>query len=225
MVVNNAAPVADAGADQTANEGSEVDFIGSFSDAGTEDTHTVTWDFADGRGLGGFPHERPVQEGDESTATTQSATHTYNDDGEYTATFTVTDNDGAVSSDELTVKVNNVAPTITNLTGEDEIKEGDAVNFSATATDPGDDTLTYTWNFGDDSEPVTGTDAIHIYKDNGNYTVTLTVTDEDGGTASQTLDVTIANVAPSFREINGKTTVNEGEGVNYPSSVTLRVLK
>lgn len=40
---------------------------------------------------------------------------------------------------------------------------------------PGNDTLTYTWNFGDGSNPVDGKDVSHIFADNGAYTVTVTV--------------------------------------------------
>ncbi len=51
VAVANAAPLADAGEDRTVDEGSAIAFNGSFSDAGTEDTHTVTWDFGDGSEL------------------------------------------------------------------------------------------------------------------------------------------------------------------------------
>jgi PKD repeat protein/DNA/RNA endonuclease G (NUC1) len=203
IVVDNAVPVVDAGADQTVDEGSKVNFAGSFTDTGSLDTHSVAWDFADG-----------------STADTNEANHTYADNGTYNATFTVTDSDGAVSSDELTVTVNNVAPTITNLTGDSSVKEGETVNFSATATDPGSDTITYIWDFGDGSETVEGAEASHIFTDNGTYNVTLTASDEDGGETAQTLEVTVENVAPTFTQINGKTTVNEGEAVDYNATAT-----
>ena len=45
VVVENAVPVVDAGTDKTTDEGSAVAFDGSFSDAGTDDTLTVSWDF------------------------------------------------------------------------------------------------------------------------------------------------------------------------------------
>ena len=208
VVVANAAPVVDAGEDKTVDEGSSVAFTGSFTDAGINDTHTVTWDFGDGSDRLSINNEQ------------LSIEHTYTDDGTYTASFTVTDSDGAVSSDELTVTVNNVAPTITNLTGDTSVKEGDTVNFSATATDPGSDTITYIWDFGDGSETVKGAEASHVFRDNGIYNVTLTARDEDGGETAQTLEVTVENIAPTFTEINGKTTVNEGEVVDYSATAT-----
>ena len=208
VVVANAAPVVDAGEDRTVDEGSSVAFTGSFTDAGINDTHTVTWDFGDGSDRLSINNEQ------------LSIEHIYTDDGEYIATYTVTDNDGAVSSDELTVTVNNVAPTITNLTGDSTVNEGDTVNFTASATDPGNDTITYTWDFGDGSETAEGAEASHIFSDNGIYSVTLTAQDEDGGETAQTLEVTVENIAPTFTEINGKTTVNEGEAVDYSAAAT-----
>ncbi len=202
VVVENAAPVVDAGEDRTVDEGSSVAFTGSFTDAGINDTHTVTWDFGDGSNQLSINNEQ------------LSIEHTYTDDGEYIATYTVTDNDGAVSSDELTVTVNNVAPTITNLTGDSSVKEGDRANFSASATDPGSDELSYTWDFGD-GETATGTDVTHAFAQNGNYTVTATVTDDDGAFTNSTLEVVVNNVAPVIESLTGDTEVNEGDVANF----------
>jgi len=42
VIVTNVAPIVEAGADQEADEGQEVSFAGSFSDASPADTHTIT---------------------------------------------------------------------------------------------------------------------------------------------------------------------------------------
>jgi PKD repeat protein len=48
------------------------------------------------------------------------------------------------------------------------------------------------WNFGDGSPAVTGTlTPTHTYSQKGIYTVTLTITDDDGGTTSDTLTVAV----------------------------------
>ena len=207
VTVENATPVVNAGVDVTVNEGSSIEFAGSYSDTGTNDTHTVGWDFGDG-----------------DTADTSEATHTYTDDGEYTATYTVTDNDGAVASDTVSVTVNNVAPIIKSLTGDTEINEGDTATFNAIATDLGDDTITYIWDFGDGSEQLAISNeelpVSHVYADNGDYIVTLTVRDEDGGETLQTLDVRVNNVAPTFDAVDGAMVVDEGEVLNYSAIAT-----
>ena len=110
VTVSNVDPVAEAGGDETVNEGEAVNFSGSCSDAGSVDNHTIEWDFGDG-----------------STASdTLTPTHTYAKNGTYTVTLTVTDNSGGVGTSTLTVTINNVNPVVE--AGNDQtVNEGDAV--------------------------------------------------------------------------------------------------
>ncbi|MHA2495865.1 MAG: PKD domain-containing protein [Candidatus Hodarchaeales archaeon] len=142
ITVINVAPTVDTGADQTADEGSVVTFAGSFTDPGT-DTHTYQWSFGDGTTASG----------------TLEPTHVYADDGVYTVMLTVTDDDGGVGTDTLTVTVNNVAPTV-SIDAIEQFQAFalpeltvlilDPTVFTGSASDPGADTLTYYWTFGDD---------------------------------------------------------------------------
>ncbi len=87
--VRNVPPNVDAGADREARVGNEVDFAGAFDDPGTADTHTIEWDFGDGHAATG-------------TLTPQ---HAYTAAGSYQVTLRVTDDDGGVGTDTLTVSV------------------------------------------------------------------------------------------------------------------------
>jgi cytochrome c len=84
----------------------------------------------------------------------------------------------------------NAAPEITDVTATSDKgrpKVGDQQRFSAAATDPDGDTLTYRWDFGDGS---TGAGAMveHAYTSAGTYTAVVTVSD---GTVSVTDSVNL----------------------------------
>ena len=199
VTVNNVVPVINSlTGDTNINEGDIANFTAQAIDSGN-DTLIYTWNF-----------------GDESeTVTGQNVTHQFANNGVYTVTLTVTDGDGGESTDTLEVTVNNVAPVISELTGDTNINEGDVANFEAIANDSGNDTLTYTWNFGDETELITGQNVTHQFANNGVYTVTLTVTDGDGGETTETLEVTVNNVAPVISELIGDTNINEGDVANF----------
>ena len=72
------------------------------------------------------------------------------------------------------------------------------VTFDASAsTDPDGDDITVEWDFGDGSPLATGTTVEHIYGTAGTYTATLTVTDTDGGRASQAIRIDAGNTPPA----------------------------
>jgi DNA/RNA endonuclease G (NUC1) len=74
--------------------------------------------------------------------------------------------------------------------------EGSAVTLSAaSSTDPDGDALEYAWNFGDGAAG-TGVSPTHVYADNGNYQVSVIVTDSYGAADTATTTVTVMNAAP-----------------------------
>ncbi len=172
ITVNNVAPEVEAGEDQTVDEGEEVSFTGSATDAGS-DTLTYNWDFGDVAG----------------TSSDEDPTYTYVDNGVYTVTLTVSDGDVSVS-DTLTVTVNNVAPVVEASSDKHTVVINEEVSFTGSATDAGSDTLTYNWDFDDGSDVSTDQNPTHSYANNGVYTVTLTVSD-GYVSVSDTLTITV----------------------------------
>ena len=136
------------------------------------------------------------------TGATQS--HIWMDNGTYIVAVRVTDDHSNTDIATLTVTVSNVAPNVD--AGPDQtVNEGDTVNFSGSFTDSGAaDTHTYEWNFGDGTPAVSGTlTPTHVYSSAGDYTVTLSVTDDDAGTGSDTLIVTVESTGPVCGDLDG----------------------
>jgi VCBS repeat-containing protein len=134
--------------------------------------------------------------GDGGSSTDRNPTHTYAAAGAYAVRLTVTDNSSGTASVEKTVTVTaggsgSVVSAGDDLTGV----EGTPVVFRGTWT--GDGRIRrIAWDFGDGHRDSGTLTPSHTYRDNGVYTVTLTVTDAARNTFSDTLVVTVANAAP-----------------------------
>jgi chitodextrinase len=173
--VVNAAPVADADGPYVADEGDTVTFDGGNSLDLDGNGLLYRWDF-DGDG---------VWETDYSSD--PFATYVWNDDWSGTATLEVS-NGSETNTATASVTINNVAPiaVIDLVTTPTPLMPGDIVTFNGSAFDPGIlDKLTFEWDFGDGASAL-GADASHSFSTAGTYTISLNVTDDDGGFTSAT---------------------------------------
>jgi hypothetical protein len=199
-------PIADAGGPYTTNEGTNVQLNGSNSYDPSPGGSIVSyeWDFDnDGQfddATGAQPFFDTVGNG-------------VGQDGVYTIRLKVTDNDGLTDTDESTVTVNNVAPSVTPASDSPK-DENTTITVTATVTDPGWlDVLTATINWGDGSATgpmtLTGSEntrpdavytfsATHIYGDNGIFTAQVCGRDDDTSTCANT-NLTINNVNPTVQ--------------------------
>jgi len=176
----NTPPVAQANGPYSGTEGSAVQFSSSGSLDPDGSIVTYAWDFGDG-----------------SMSATANPSHTYVAAGTYNVSLTVTDDAGDSTSDATTATIEanfvNEPPTA-DANGPYAGFVGDTVVFDGSAsTDADGAVVRYDWDFGDgivaaDAGPV----PTHVYAAAGQFTVTLTVTDDLGATGSNSSSVTIA---------------------------------
>jgi hypothetical protein len=134
--------------------------------------------------------------------------------GPDTVTITATDStNNTTATTTFTVAVNNVAPTIA-LSGNSSVVVNTNYRLDLGAiTDPGTDTVTaYSIDWGDDSfSPFTGNPtgvaASHAFSSTGEYTITVTLTDEDGTYAEAgTITITVTAPQPYTVDLDGPRT-------------------
>jgi PKD repeat protein len=199
VVVHNVAPVVIAQGD-TVDEGYGFYSLASFIDPGDESGWVATIDYGDGSDVQTFRLDYWYQRD-------FWLSHYYADVGTYLVTVTVTDDDGGVGSTTVPVVVRNVVPSLAGYWDSDEIHEGGSYTGYGQVLNPSRDTWTVTVDYGDGSAPEElspsyngyygGFELSHVYDDNGLYTVTLTLKDDDGGSATHTVEVWVHNVAPT----------------------------
>jgi hypothetical protein len=121
--------------------------------------------------------------GDGVSTTGQNVSHTYAQDGIYTVTLVVTDNDGLTDTITTTATVGNVAPLVAGIVGATDLLPGETYAEAGTFSDPGADAWSGTVNFGDGGGAVPLAIAgqafalSHTYHAPGAFTVTLAVSD------------------------------------------------
>ncbi|RLB37471.1 MAG: hypothetical protein DRH20_07690, partial [Deltaproteobacteria bacterium] len=159
------------------------------------------WDFGDG------------------TATTGSwVTHAFPSAGTHQVTLTVTDNKGAGDSttQQVTVSQNQAPSAVLNLSGN--LVENRPIDFSAAgSTDPEGGPLSYVWDFGDGAT-AEGLEVEHTYAAQGDYTVTLTVTDHVGLSTQVARDLSIASCQGPVAVFSASGPMAEGEPVSFDGS-------
>ncbi|WP_455352107.1 PKD domain-containing protein [Streptomyces sp. SYSU K217416] len=130
--------------------------------------------------------------GDGTTATGRTAAHTYAEKGAFTVKLTVTDDKGATGSTTKTVRVGpNQAPTAAFTADCRNVVGTRFCKFDGADSSDADGSISsYAWDFGDGSTG-SGAQADHIYGAAGTYSVTLTVTDDEGATDSETRPVRV----------------------------------
>lgn len=171
------------------------------------------WDF-DGDGVFSETGAEANAEGDSITQ------YTYGQGGTFNPAVRVTDNDGATDTDSISIEVNS-SPIAVIAVGTDQ-QTGTApheVDFSATSSDDLDGTIeNYEWDLdGDGVFNETGAEAdaegsttvTYTYSNNGVFDAKVRVTDDDGATDTDAIQITVN--APPIADLRIPTGQESGD--------------
>jgi len=214
VTVNNVAPIISVSGD-IIDENGIATVSGTITDPGALDSFTIVIDWGEGT-----PQTYSYAAG----TITFSETHQYLDDNPtgtpsdvYTISVSITDDDGGADSESTTVTVNNVDPIVTEISMDQPNPQFilpiiHTLDFTGSFTDIGTlDTHTAIWDWGDSTTTVgvviesSGSGIVtgsHVYSAPGNYTVTLTVTDDDSEIAIDTFLVEVVDAHGALDDLN-----------------------
>jgi PKD repeat protein len=178
-------------------EGQRVVLTGHLTDSNQEDILTLVVDWDDGT---------PVEYHTDLGTAPFAIPHRYQDHGVYTVHLTWFDDHGEGNNTDMTVIVQNVPPTLSDLAVTSPIHVGDTATLSGTISDPGTHesfTLTVDWADGSDPETFTyppGTTSFsqtHPYQKAGTFSINLALDDGADITTSSIPIVVLDAAAPS----------------------------
>lgn len=167
----------------TASNSSPTAHIAASPQSGTAPL-TVHFDASGASDEDGFVYGYEWDFGDNNHANSVSPIHTFEEPGVYTVTLMVQDNLWATDETELVITVTEsdgtVKPTASFSADHNVGNPPLEVNFDSSAShSPNGAIEQWLWDFGD-GESSSEASPTHTFTDSGNYTVSLTVTDDQG---------------------------------------------
>ncbi len=186
-------------------DAADCTFTSTSTDAAPGTIVTYAWDFGDG-----------------ATADVSVPSHSYTVTAptDFTVTLTVTDNEGATDVETQAVSVAPApVPNTPPTAGFTYVCDAADCTFTSTSTDVAPGTIaTFAWTFGDGAEAaVDNPSHSYIVTAPTDFTVTLTVTDNEGASDVETQTVSVSPPPPG---VEGCTTI--GTRVDCALDVTAR---
>jgi len=144
--------------------------------------------------------------GDGSSSTDPNPVHIYNSAGTFTAVLTVRDDSGLTDTESVVITASpsaNQSPIAVAGANRTSGYAPLAINFSSAGSyDPDGTIVSYLWSFGDGTS-VNQANPSYTYNNAGNYTATLTVTDNGGATRSSSVTINVQQAQNTVIFVNG----------------------
>jgi len=218
----NVSPTVSIGGPYAIFEGETLVLGGSANDPGSGDSLKFSWDI-DGDG----EFDDAVGEAPALSWAELAVLGIDDGPGAYSIAVHVDDGDGGADTDTTTLNVTNAAPIFDGgISWPGSGQEGEVITFSAMASDPADDVISYEWDFDYDgaafqADPsVSGGSVENVFADDGTYTVAVRASDGLDSMIA-TLDITIDNVRPEFTgPVSAPATAVEGQLVGFVAAAT-----
>ncbi|SHL12754.1 gliding motility-associated C-terminal domain-containing protein [Chitinophaga jiangningensis] len=191
------------GAGFTINNPTQCITGNSFVFTNSTNTGTYLWDFGDG-----------------TTATAISPTHVYGATGTFNVKVVHTEPSGCKDSAFRTVNVT-PAPVANFIYSIISQNVNNTFQFTDASIVDAGESVSWFWDFGDGSTS-TEINPVHTYMQSGNYTVTLTVTGNNGCVSTKTDQLLVSidpNVSPKFSINNDEQCLTGNQFVFTNSSV------
>jgi len=199
-VADITSPVANAGADQTVAEDTQVVFdgSGSWDDVGIS---SYSWTFIDES---------------EKQLAGMTTTYVFATPGVYTVTLNATDAAGNYDTDAVSITVLDVTIPVANAGSDQTVKEGATVTFNGSNSFDNVAVSSFSWTFMDEvPKTLSGPNSSYIFNIPGAYIITLNVSDVAGNWATDTVLITVLDITKPIAEAGLNRTVEAGASVVF----------
>ena len=204
-VLDNVAPIAQAGADLTVDQGSTVMFDGGNS---TDNVGIIEWVWS-------F-----VYNGAPYSLLGVETSFTFDIVGTYEVTLIVNDASDLRDSDTLLLVVRDIQSPMAEAGGSITVDQGEEVLFDGTASSDNEGVVGFKWSFEVNGDPVELTGALVRYTFDvvGSYLVTLTVADAEGNNGLDSITVNVMDVTSPIAVAGPPIDVDLGETFSFDAS-------
>jgi parallel beta-helix repeat protein len=159
--------------------------------------------------------------GDGGSSTAKNPSHTYSQTGTYTATLTVTDDEGDQNTDSVTIHVNDTQALSAGIVASPTSGEAPlTVSFTGSASG-GRPPYSYRWT-SSDGNATTQQNPTHTFSQPGTYNISLTVTDSNSDQDSASVSIQVNSPAAQLTASAGASpmTGHAPLDVQFTGSVT-----